>query len=215
MKPLKTFYIFGEGESAGYKHFLPFLACFLIFQRQITSAMSIEAYTTVFIEFFVVGKGSTLYQFTLYNTIPSFNNPGTESFWKHCGKRRKCWWPAFSSFPTIFSILSGTNVNFVFTFIFRLQKSVLSQTQECLVKGLVRVHGSMIWNNDLSNISKVLMKLIHTGFVCLPCHSKMYPILLVVNLFSKWVSSLLLCHSKLWQNLVKRRNYRLPTFFFF
>ena len=22
---------------------------------------------------------------------------------KHCGKRRKCWWPAFSPFPTMFS----------------------------------------------------------------------------------------------------------------
>ena len=28
-----------------------------------------------------------------------------EAFWKHCRKRRKCWKPALSSFPTRFSIL--------------------------------------------------------------------------------------------------------------
>ena len=28
---------------------------------------------------------------TLYHTIPTFNNSEKETFWKHCGKRRKCW----------------------------------------------------------------------------------------------------------------------------
>ena len=27
-----------------------------------------------------------------------FNDPEKEAFWKHCGKRRKCWLPAFFSF---------------------------------------------------------------------------------------------------------------------
>ena len=27
---------------------------------------------------------------------------GKVASWKHCGKRRKCWWPAFSPFPTKF-----------------------------------------------------------------------------------------------------------------
>ena len=27
----------------------------------------------------------------LYHTILTFNNPIEEAFWKHCGKRRKCW----------------------------------------------------------------------------------------------------------------------------
>ena len=42
----------------------------------------------------------------LYHTIPIFNNPKEEGFGKHCGKRRKCWLPAFSPFPTVFSIKS-------------------------------------------------------------------------------------------------------------
>ena len=42
---------------------------------------------------------------TLYHTIPTFNDPKEEAFGKHCGKRRKCWQPAFSSFPTVFSNL--------------------------------------------------------------------------------------------------------------
>ena len=28
---------------------------------------------------------------TLYHTMPTFNDPEKEAFWKHCGKRRKCW----------------------------------------------------------------------------------------------------------------------------
>ena len=43
------------------------------------------------------------------HTIPTFNTSGKESFWKHFGKRRKCWLPAFSPFPTMFSILPNTN----------------------------------------------------------------------------------------------------------
>ena len=42
---------------------------------------------------------------TFYQTIPSINNPARESFWKHSGKRRKYWWPAFSLFPIMFSML--------------------------------------------------------------------------------------------------------------
>ena len=28
---------------------------------------------------------------TLYHTISTFNNPEDGAFWKHYGKRRKCW----------------------------------------------------------------------------------------------------------------------------
>ena len=42
---------------------------------------------------------------TRYHTILTFNDHEKESFWKHCGKRRKCWKPAFSPFPTMFSTL--------------------------------------------------------------------------------------------------------------
>ena len=48
---------------------------------------------------------------TLCGTIPTCYDPKKESFWKLCGKWRKCWLPAFSPFSTIFSILK---TNFIF-----------------------------------------------------------------------------------------------------
>ena len=48
----------------------------------------------------IVGCGCFL---TLYHTIPSFNNPEKDAFSKHCGKGRKCWYPAFPPFRTMFS----------------------------------------------------------------------------------------------------------------
>ena len=47
---------------------------------------------------------------TLYHTIRTFNDPKEEGFGKHCGKRRKCWQPAFSPFPTVFSTLSKREI---------------------------------------------------------------------------------------------------------
>ena len=35
---------------------------------------------------------------------------GKEAFSKHCGKKRKCWKPAFSPFPTMYSTLSKTEI---------------------------------------------------------------------------------------------------------
>ena len=52
-----------------------------------------------------------------YHTIPIFDAPEKEAFRKHCGKRRKCWLPAFSPFPTMFSTLHNTNFKFSVTFI--------------------------------------------------------------------------------------------------
>ena len=49
-------------------------------------------------------------ELTLNHTIPTLNDPENEAFWKHCGKRRKCWWPAFSPFPTMFSPSPNKNL---------------------------------------------------------------------------------------------------------
>ena len=39
----------------------------------------------------------------LYHTIPTFNDPEKEAFWKHCAKRKKCWLqPAFSVSHNVF-----------------------------------------------------------------------------------------------------------------
>ena len=50
-----------------------------------------------------------------------FNDAEEEGFRKHCGKRRKCWQPAFSPFPTMFSNLQGTN--FVIYAIFKMSSA--------------------------------------------------------------------------------------------
>ena len=50
--------------------------------------------------------------FKLYHTIPTFNNPKGKALWKHWGKRRKCWLPAFSPFSTMFPTLHKTKFNF-------------------------------------------------------------------------------------------------------
>ena len=52
-----------------------------------------------------------------YHTIPTFDAPEKEAYRKHCGKRRKCWLPAFSSFPAMFSTLHKTNFKFSVTLI--------------------------------------------------------------------------------------------------
>ena len=59
--------------------------------------------------------------FTLYHTIPTFNHHEKEGLWKHCGKRRKCWWPAFSPFPAMFSTYPNKNVCFKLNLFCRLQ----------------------------------------------------------------------------------------------
>ena len=65
------------------------------------------------------GKGLT--KLILYHTMPCFNGPLKEAFWKHCEKRRKCWLPAFSPFPMFFT-LPINNFKFWVTFFFyRLQ----------------------------------------------------------------------------------------------
>ena len=46
-----------------------------------------------------------------------FDVSGKEAFAKHCGKRRKCWKPAFSPLPTMFPTLSKTGTTIYFTFI--------------------------------------------------------------------------------------------------
>ena len=53
---------------------------------------------------------------TLHHTIWTFNDPDKEVFWKQCGKRRKCWWPAFSPFPTMFYTFPKANFSVWVTF---------------------------------------------------------------------------------------------------
>ena len=53
---------------------------------------------------------------TLYHLIPTFIDSDKEAFWKYCGKKRKCWLPAFPPFPTMFSTLPETQITIWPTF---------------------------------------------------------------------------------------------------
>ena len=50
---------------------------------------------------------------TLYHTIPTFNDPEKEALWKHWGKRRKHWYPAFYLFPQCFLLCPTQSSIFV------------------------------------------------------------------------------------------------------
>ena len=63
---------------------------------------------SIFDNFFYWYESNNL---TLYQMIPT-----SSAFWKHCGKRRKCWLPAFSPFPT-FSTLSKLKFTFTFSWL--------------------------------------------------------------------------------------------------
>ena len=54
---------------------------------------------------------------TLYHTIPTFNEPKNEAFWKHCRKKEKMLVTSIFSFSTMFSTLSKTEIIIWATFI--------------------------------------------------------------------------------------------------
>ena len=58
-----------------------------------------------------VGHAELKRGLTLYSIDTNFNASTTDSFWKHCGKRRNCWSRAISSFPTMFSTQSETCIH--------------------------------------------------------------------------------------------------------
>ena len=52
----------------------------------------------------MLSKGYFLRAFWPFTTQSRlFIDPEKEAFWKNCQKRGKCWWQAFSPFPTMFS----------------------------------------------------------------------------------------------------------------
>ena len=63
------------------------------------------------LQMFSIGAGLKFCCFgkelTLYYNIPTSKYSEKGSFWKHFGKRRKCWIPAFSPFPKMLSIISS------------------------------------------------------------------------------------------------------------
>ena len=73
------------------------------------------------------------YVFTLYHIIPTVNDPVGKAFSKHYGKRRKCWQPAFSPFPIMFSTLPKQISSFYSHLFCRLQMlSIWTSLKNCL-----------------------------------------------------------------------------------
>ena len=102
--------------------------------------------------------GETMYEISVnsLHTIPTFNDRKEEGFGKHCGIRKKCWQPAFSSFPTVFSTLSQRE----FVILARLNLSpsnafnfVMSKNLS-FGKGLLGIFGTH-WKD---NINKMMLK---------------------------------------------------------
>ena len=89
----------GKGEIAPYEQFLLFPQCF-------QKACFLRA-----------SKGVTVWEW-VNNTISTSNNPERGFFRKHSGKTRKCWLPAFSPFPTMFSTLPKTKFQFFILHLF-------------------------------------------------------------------------------------------------
>ena len=88
--------IFGKGQNAGNQHI-------------------------VLVHFF--SKASFLESLSLSQTIQGFHDPEKEAFWKHCGKRKNWWLPAFLSFShNVFFILLMNFSHNVF-FILLMNKS--------------------------------------------------------------------------------------------
>ena len=53
----------------------------------------------------------------IYHTAPTSNDPKEGGFENTAGKRRKCWEPSFSPFPTEFSTLSKKEIVILSMFI--------------------------------------------------------------------------------------------------
>ena len=115
-----------NGKIACYEQFLLFPQCFLkdLHCRHVKSEVCFR-------------KGYTKQVILSLSHNPTFNDSEKKVFWKHCGKRRKCWIPAFSSFPTMFSTLSKTKIIILANFTLASANAFnLDQTEICcLVKG--------------------------------------------------------------------------------
>ena len=73
----------------------------------------------------------------LYHTIQTFNDPEKEGFWKHCGKRRKCWWTSIFSFSHNVLFPLQKKFNFAAIFIFLSANPLTGLKICCLGKNIL------------------------------------------------------------------------------
>ena len=93
-----------------------------------------------------------------------------KAFWKQCRKRRKCCQPAFSSFPTMFSILSRTDFTIWITFNLSSANAFNLDWSEILSFGkeLKKVPSNTVENTSLSTLSST------TSIQVLSCSSSFF-----------------------------------------
>ena len=72
--------------------------------RKISYSFFFSVYDNLFVIW--VRNHQPFLPLTLHSIDTHFNTSTTDSFWKHCGKRRNCSSRAISSFPTMFSTQS-------------------------------------------------------------------------------------------------------------
>ena len=95
---------------------------------------------------------------TLYLTIHTFNDPKEKAFWKHY------WWPAFSSFPTMFFYL--IQGNFAIWITFNLLSANASNLDRSKILSFGKGLSSLITEHD-PIISKLTnFRLFQTGRLC-------------------------------------------------
>ena len=152
--PDKEFCLFinigGKRKNAGNQHFLLFPQCFLdpIKEKMLSAMLSIW---TILL---------SSKELTLYHTIPTFNHLEEGGFWKHFGKRRKCWLQAFSPFPKMFSTIPKANFNFLIA-------SILSSSSS------LNLDWSKIFSfgKDLTLRINVFENIVGNTFFCLFSHN--------------------------------------------
>ena len=95
--------IAGKGEIARNKHFLLIPQCFLLKQIIVSPFVNIFDIISLFAAELLEPKiGISAKVLTLYHTVPTYIDHVEEVFWKHCWKRRTCWYQHFLFFPQCF-----------------------------------------------------------------------------------------------------------------
>ena len=131
--------------------------------------------------------------------MTTFDVSGKQAFSKHCGKRRKCWKPAFSPFPTMFSALSKTKIIIYVTFILSSANAFNLDKVKFLLfgKGLNQFH------------LRVLVNLKH--FTCWQ-NFRLAQIEKICRRQHKCHSNIWICFGKGRKHCVKKRKCWLPAF---
>ena len=117
-----------------------------------------------------------------YNTIPTFKKP-FKNFWK----RRKCWLPAFSPLPTVFSTISKTKIIISNTLILlsantsNLDQSKILSFGKKLTLSSMYTHFNTLKKNKL--LEKLLENIVEKGEIAQNEQFHLFPQCFLCNLY--------------------------------